>query len=147
MKEPREIAFSGIATAEDAVRQVLRLRFAECLEKQAALSGADDEAVHAFRLACKRLRYALERFDQTKTVLAASAELLAGITDELGAAHDCVVLAARAGKCGADLVAQRALADRDRYERRAARIWKRGFEENGAFAALAAYTGFHWSPS
>lgn len=144
MKEPREIAFAGIATPEDAVRQVVRLRFAECMEKQAALSGGDDEAVHAFRLACKRLRYAVERFEQTKATLAPAAELLSGIADELGAAHDCVVLAARAGKCSADLVAQRALAGRDRFVRRAARIWKRGFEDQGAFASLADYTGFHW---
>lgn len=147
MKDAREIAFAGIATPDDAVRHVVRLRFAECLEKQAALSGGGDEAVHAFRLACKRLRYAVERFEQTKTMLAPAAELLSGIADELGAAHDCVVLAARAGTCGADLVTQRALADRDRYVRRAARIWKRGFEEHGAFAPLAAYTGFHWSTS
>lgn len=147
MKEPREIAFAGVATPEDAVRQVVRLRFAECLEKQAALSSGDDEAVHAFRLSCKRLRYAIERFEQTKTALAPAAELLSGMADELGAAHDCVVLAARAGKCAADLVAQRARADRDRYVRRAARIWKRGFEQNGAFEPLAAYTGFHWSTS
>lgn len=147
MKEPREIAFAGIATPKDAIRQVVRLRFAECMEKQAALSSGDDEAVHAFRLACKRLRYAVERFEQTKTALAPAAELLAGIADELGAAHDCVVLAAHAGECGAGLVAVRALADRDRYVRRAARIWKRGFEEHGAFAPLADYTGFHWSTS
>lgn len=146
MKDPREISFSDIASPDEAVRHVLRLRFAECLEKQRALGGGSDDEVHAFRLACKRLRYAIERFDQSKDALAPAAKLLSNVTDELGAAHDCVVLAGRAAGCGADLVAQRALLDRDRGVARGQRIWRRGFKSGGAFAALAEYTGFTWSP-
>lgn len=147
MKNAREIALSAASSPAEAVRRILRIRFAECLEKQHALAGSDDEAVHAFRLACKRLRYAIERFEQTRGTLAAAAQVLSSITDELGAAHDCTVLASYAADCGADLVERRVRADRNRSIGNAARIWRRGFQPRGSFAALAAFTGFHWSES
>jgi hypothetical protein len=56
-----------------------------------------------------------------------------------------VVLAQRAGKCSADRVARHALADRNRYVRRARRLWMQAFELDGAFAPLAGFTGFRWT--
>jgi CHAD domain-containing protein len=143
VKPAREIAFAGIDTPQEAARFVLRVRFAECLEKQDALAGDDNDAIHAFRLSCKRLRYAIERFNLPE--LQPAAELLKRITDELGNAHDCVVLARRASDCAADAVASRALRDRARSVRRGTKVWRDGFAGGGAFAALAQYTGFKWS--
>lgn len=144
MKEARQISFAGISAPDQAVRMLLRVRFAECLEKQNALNGADDDAVHAFRLACKRLRYAIERWENPGKDLEPVAELLSKITDELGAAHDCVVLAKRASECKAELVVRRALKDRDRYKKRGKRLWYGAFKARGGFEPLALYTGFHW---
>jgi CHAD domain-containing protein len=145
MKTARDLTFPGLASPDDAMRYLLRIRFAECLEKQRALNDSDDEALHGFRLACKRLRYAIDRTPEPGVDLRPVGELLSTMTDELGAAHDCVVLAERAAKCNADRVARRALQDRNRYVRRARRLWNRAFELNGTFAVLAGFTGFHWS--
>ncbi len=145
MKDPREISFAGFTGAQQAVRHLLRVRFAECLEQQSALNGDDDDAIHAFRLACKRLRYALERLPSGSADLTRVANLLEDITDELGAAHDCVVLAERAENCDADLVAARALRDRRRYLQHASRLWGRAFRSGGAFEPLATFTGFQWT--
>ena len=144
MKDARELVYDDVQTPHDAVRCLLRVRFAECLTLQRALYGRDDEALHAFRLACKRLRYAVERFEDAMPELKGAAALLARMTDELGAAHDCVVLAERAHACGAHLVVARAQRDRDRYVRRSQRSWRRAFRNRGALAPLAARTNFGW---
>ena len=132
-------------TAWQEMRGVVRVRFAQCLRNQAALSGEDDEALHAFRLSCKRLRYAIERLEPAPAALEPAAKLLSALTGELGCAHDCSELAAYAVRCGAPLAAPRALADRDRCVARARRLWRRGFLDRGEFAALAEYAGFTWS--
>jgi CHAD domain-containing protein len=144
MKRGRDIAFDSVAAPEDAMRTVLRIRFAECLAAQAALFGDDDDAMHAFRLACKRLRYAIERFAEEHPELQPSAELLSQMTDQLGAAHDCVVLAERADKTGANIVRFRTRQDRNRYVKQARRLWMSAFGEQSPFAALAQYTGYTW---
>jgi CHAD domain-containing protein len=145
MSAPLQLRFEAIGTPADAERHVARIRFAEVLRCQAALASNDDDAVHAFRLACKRLRFSLERIQPQPDELAPAIALLRRLTDELGFAHDCAGLAELARGCEAPLVASRALGDRDRYVARAMRLWRRGFEENGAFAALASYARFRWS--
>lgn len=145
MKTGRDLSFPGIVSEDAALRFLLRVRFAECLEKQRALNDGNDEALHAFRLACKRLRYAIERTPKPGVDLEPAADLLSKITDELGCAHDCVVLAQRAANCNADRVARRSLRDRNRYVHRAQRMWKHGFEVDGTFEPLAQFTGFGWA--
>lgn len=144
MKAGREIDLGDLQTPEDAVRRLLRVRFAECLERQAALAGEDDEAMHAFRLACKRLRYAIERSVAQHPELEAAADVLSKMTDELGAAHDCVVLGRRAEQTGAHIVASRTRQDRDRFVKRARRLWRAAFAAGSPFAALAQFTGYTW---
>jgi CHAD domain-containing protein len=144
MKGGRDIDFSAAATPEHAIREILRVRFAECLARQEALHGEDDGEMHGFRLACKRLRYAIERFSEEHPELQPSAELLSQMTDELGAAHDSVVLAERAEKTGADVVRFRTRQDRNRYVKRARRLWQTAFRQESPLAALAQYTGFTW---
>lgn len=147
MKNPVEMRFASVTEPDRAQRHVVRVRFAEALQKQGALDGADDEALHAFRLACKRLRFAMERLQPARADLAPAADVLASLTDELGGAHDCAELANLATEEAAPLVAARARRDRDRYVVRARRLWRDAFGSRGAFAALAAYAGFGWSGS
>lgn len=145
MKTALELRFASVPDVAGAERHVVRVRFAEALQKQSALDGNDDDATHAFRLACKRLRFALEREQPQSADLQRAAKLLAVLTAELGGAHDCAELAELANACGAPLVAARAHRDRDRYVARAKRLWRHGFRARGEFAALAAYAGFTWS--
>lgn len=145
MKAAREFPAVTTENPREVVRELLRLRFAECLERQSALSGNDDEALHAFRLACKRLRYAIERSPQDLAELQPAAERLSQMTDELGAAHDCVVLAGLANKHGAQHIASRARHDRNAAVKRAIKTWQQSFRRDSPFAPLAAFTGFTWS--
>lgn len=145
MKNAVELRFTGISNPQLAERHAVRVRFAEALQRQTVLEGGDDEAVHAFRLACKRLRFALERIASPPPQLSRAGPLLSALTDELGWAHDCAVLAGLAREHGAPLVALRAKRDRDRYVLRGRRLWRHAFRSNGEFAGLAAYAGFSWS--
>jgi CHAD domain-containing protein len=144
MKDALQLRFSSIATAAQAEQHLLAVRFAECMQRQAALDGDDDERLHAFRLACKRLRFAIERLDPAPPSLAQTASFVSTLTDELGFAHDCARLAKLAEDCGAMLVAARARRDRARYVARARRMWRSAFRTRGEFAPLAAYAGFTW---
>lgn len=141
------IPFIAIPDAQEAERHVVRVRFAEALARQSSLDGQDDEALHAFRLACKRLRFALERIEPQPSHLMDAVALLQQITDELGFAHDCAELAQLANESHAPIVAARARRDRDRYRERAKRLWRNGFAEKAALAPLASYAGFRWSTS
>ena len=145
MKEPLALRFTAVSGPAQAERHIARVRFAEALHKQSALDRGDDEAVHAFRLACKRLRFTIERFQAHRPELKPAAELLSALTDELGWAHDCAELIELAREAQAPLVAARAKRDRDRYVLRASRLWRHGFLANGEFAPLARYAGFSWS--
>ncbi|HZZ64755.1 MAG TPA: CHAD domain-containing protein [Candidatus Baltobacteraceae bacterium] len=130
---------------QSAIRSLLRLRFAECLEQQHVLSSQDDDAIHAFRLACKRLRYAIERWPQELPQLQPAAQLLSEVTDELGNAHDCAIIADRAQACNANVVGRMVQSDSRRYVARAIVRWRAGFRAQGAFAPLAAFTAYQWS--
>lgn len=145
MKDPLQLHLRSLQTPAQAERHVIRVRFAECLQQQPALEGDDDERVHGFRLACKRLRFALERLEPQPDELKRAASLLATLCDELGWAHDCARLAEFGSECGAPLVAARALRDRARYLARARRVWRHAFRTSGEFAPLASYAGFSWS--
>ncbi len=141
MKEPVELRFGSISPAE-AERHVLRVRFAEVLQSQSALSGDDDEALHAFRLACKRVRFALERIEGQQPHLTRAAALLNRLTDELGGVHDCARLVELAEESKAPAAAARARRDRDAYVSRARRLWHEAFRSNGEFTVLAQYAGY-----
>lgn len=145
MKEPLALRFNTVADAAQAERHIVRVRFAEALHLQSALEKGDDEAVHAFRLSCKRLRFALERLNDRAPALKPAGKLLSMLTDELGWAHDCAELMELAGETQAPLVAERAKRDRDRYVLRAKRLWRHAFLPAGEFAELARYAGFSWS--
>lgn len=106
-----------------AAGRILHGHFTECFQKEASLFSSDDDAIHEFRLTCKRLRFAIERFQLPQQQPLASA--LAEITDELGSAHDSTVLTKRARKLDAGAVAWRALQDRSRHMKKARESWLR----------------------
>jgi CHAD domain-containing protein len=147
VNSPAALRFSANGGVIEAQRHIARVRFAECLQRQSVLDGGDDAALHAFRLACKRLRFALERMEQAPADLDRAIALCGRLTGELGGAHDCARLAELADGCNAPLVAVRARRDRDVYVRRAQRLWRRAFSSHGEFAPLARYAGFTWSVS
>lgn len=146
MKSALELHFRSIASVADAERYVVRVRFAEVLQRQAALDG-DDETLHAFRLACKRLRFALERMQEQTPEIRDAQKLVAQLTDELGEAHDCARLQELAREHAAPLTAARAQRDRNRHVERAKRLWRHAFRSAGEFTALAQYAGFSRSDS
>ena len=108
-------------TKEELIDRIIARHFEDCSGRQAGFLTGDDKAVHEFRLACKRLRFAIDRFEISS--LQKAAKKLAKITDDLGAAHDCVLLAKRARKIDAPAVAHRALQDCDGYVLRARELW------------------------
>ena len=74
-------------------------RLADALARGARVDDAastrrDKQGLHDFRIACKRLRYALERFQTLEPSLEAIAERLRSLQDALGEAHDRDVLLA-----------------------------------------------------
>lgn len=120
----------------EAIEHIFAVRFAEALTASAALSGEDDDAQHAFRLACKRLRYAIERNEIEIFGLNRTAEWLSSMTDALGEAHDAVVLRDEAETYGAKSAARSLLEIRDAAVEEARRLWTSGFEPGGAAQPL-----------
>lgn len=135
-KSGRAIDFDERWVPLEAIEHIFAVRFAEALTASAALSGEDDDAQHAFRLACKRLRYAIERNEIEIFGLNRTAEWLASMTDALGEAHDAIVLHAEAETCGAKSAARSLLKLRDTSVADARRLWTSGFEPGGAAQPL-----------
>ncbi len=142
-KRLQTVFLDGIAQPHDAGWEIVRVRLAEALAAQGALGGMDDNAIHAFRLACKRLRYAIEALDARTSTTKQAGEVLERITDELGAAHDCVLLAELAQVAGACLTRRRSLAERDAHVIEAAQKWRDAFKPGNALELLALEAG--WS--
>jgi CHAD domain-containing protein len=90
--KPRRIDFNGVHTKRDVIERVLRTRRSEAFDLAPALGGRERQALHDFRIACKRLRYALERFTNGEPEFERAAERLASVQDALGEAHDRDVL-------------------------------------------------------
>lgn len=129
---------------ERSQQQIVAMHFARCLRQQWALTRGGDEHVHAFRLACKNLRFALERLDPPQEDLEPARSLLELLCDELGYAHDCTRLAQLAQERRAPLTAARGRRDRDGYVARARALWRTAFRDHGEFEQLAGYALFRW---
>lgn len=90
--KPERIDLQGAQDPQDVVKRVVQTRLREAQRLAAALAGRKKAELHDFRIACKRLRYALERFESIDPSLHEAAERLAMVQDALGEAHDRDVL-------------------------------------------------------
>jgi CHAD domain-containing protein len=90
--KPEHIDLRGVGEVSALARRVLKTRGREVQRLAAGLEHRDKQGLHDFRIACKRLRYALERFADRESPLLATAERLTLLQDALGEAHDRDVL-------------------------------------------------------
>lgn len=92
--KPQRIDLAGVEDVRELVVRVMQTRLDEARKLAASLQRRDVRGVHDFRIACKRLRYALERFEELEPSLKEVADSLARLQDVLGEAHDRDVLLA-----------------------------------------------------
>ena len=92
--KPEPIHLRGVTGSIELARRVLQTRVNEVRRLAGGLQQRDQGGLHAFRIACKRLRYALERFGDLEPSLEPAAKALAPLQDALGEAHDRDVLLA-----------------------------------------------------
>lgn len=92
--KPQPVALRGATGVVEVVERVLETRLREARSLTTGLRSRSQQGLHDFRIACKRLRYALERFEALDPSLESAAERLAELQDALGEAHDRDVLLA-----------------------------------------------------
>jgi CHAD domain-containing protein len=92
--KPECVELTGVRDVRELAERVLQTRLREVRGLTAGLRRRDKQGLHDFRIACKRLRYALERFAALEPSLEPIAERLASLQDALGEAHDRDVLLA-----------------------------------------------------
>jgi CHAD domain-containing protein len=92
--KPERIDLEGVSGVDELVERVLQTRLREARALTSGLEQRDKQGLHDFRIACKRLRYALERFQTLEPSLERIADRLALLQDALGEAHDRDVLLA-----------------------------------------------------
>jgi CHAD domain-containing protein len=92
--KPQRVPLSDAMPMHEAMLHVVGARLAEAGDHAAKVDRTDCDAMHAFRIACKRLRFALERLATHNPLLDAGAAHVALAADALGEVHDCDVLLA-----------------------------------------------------
>jgi CHAD domain-containing protein len=92
--KPERIDLGGVESPAELVGRVMQTRMREVRALATGLDRREKQGLHDFRIACKRLRYALERFQALEPSLDQIAEHLALLQDALGEAHDRDVLLA-----------------------------------------------------
>lgn len=121
--KPERIDLHGVSDLHDIVRRVVRTRLHEVDALAAGLERRDQQGLHDFRIACKRVRYALERFAKLDGSFEASAERFKALQDALGQAHDrdvlLTILPPTMGK-----TQRRLQNEREQCVDRAAALWK-----------------------
>lgn len=118
----RAVDLQGIEDPHGVVTRVLHTRFDEAHALAAELEHRDSNGLHDFRIAGKRLRYALERFEPLEPSLEAAAQRLERLQDALGEAHDRDVLLAMLPST-LERTRERLQRDRDAHVDRAANLW------------------------
>jgi CHAD domain-containing protein len=92
--KPERVDLEHVTDIGDLADRILCTRLHEARKLSTGLQARDRQNLHDFRIACKRLRYALERFGELDPSLQGSAQRLAELQDALGEAHDRDVLLA-----------------------------------------------------
>jgi CHAD domain-containing protein len=125
--KPERVDLSGVSDAAELARRVVQTRLREVRRLAAGLERRDRRGLHDFRIASKRLRYALERFEDIEPSLEASAKGLAALQDALGEARDRDVLLAIL-PAGMAQTEQRLRAEREACVDRAGLLWAQAQE-------------------
>ncbi|MBV8489324.1 MAG: CHAD domain-containing protein [Candidatus Eremiobacteraeota bacterium] len=122
--KPQRVDLQGAKRVHDIVERIVSCRLSEARSLAKHLQKRDPHGLHAFRIACKRLRYALERFESLDPSLEKAAIRLAQVQDELGETHDRdVLLAILPPELGE--THRRLVAERSECVMRAKRLWRR----------------------
>jgi CHAD domain-containing protein len=86
--KPQAVDLNGVGTAGELAERILRIRSREVCALAAGLECRGKRALHDLRIACKRLRYALEGFASLDPSLERCAQRLGSLQDVLGDVHD-----------------------------------------------------------
>ena len=90
--KPGPVDLGEAQEAPQILRCIIGVRFAEAGAQAGALGSGGTDELHQFRIAVKRLRYALERFAEIDPLFEATATHLAHLQDALGESRDCDLL-------------------------------------------------------
>lgn len=90
--KPGAVELGEAREGPQVLRCIIGVRFAEAGAHAAALESGGTAELHQFRIAVKRLRYALERFAGFDPLFEATATHLAHLQDALGETRDCDLL-------------------------------------------------------
>src|ERR1700758_612232 len=107
----RTIDLTVACGVDDAMRRIAIVRFAELLTLAPALRTQRARDLHDFRIACTRLRYALERFTRKEPSLLEAASRLSQLQEALGNWRDRAQLLAMVPEL--QLTARRIATERD----------------------------------
>jgi len=121
--KPQRIDLHGVYDVGKLVERVVRIRLREARALANGLDRRDKQGLHDFRIACKRLRYALERFQALEPSIETLADKLALLQDALGEAHDRDVLLAILPPM-MPATERRLVNDRDACVDRAVALWR-----------------------
>jgi CHAD domain-containing protein len=125
--KPEPVLLRGVTDSTELARRVLHTRLREVRRLACGLERRDQLGLHNFRIACKRFRYALERFDGLETSLEAPAKSFALLQDALGEAHDRDVLLSILPTAMAQ-TERRIRTEREAYVDRAGALWTQAQE-------------------
>lgn len=125
--KPERVDLRGVTDRTELIRRVLQTRLREVQRLAGGFERRDQQGLHDFRIACKRLRYALERFEDIEPSLQPAAEHLALLQDALGEAHDRDVLLSILPPAMAE-TEHRLRSNREACVDRAADLWVRAQE-------------------
>ncbi len=136
----RPIDFDDVDGTDTVMRRVAIVRFAEVLALTPALRRGRSADLHALRIACKRLRYALERFCVFEPALHDAGVRLTQLQDTLGDVHDRDVLLEILPH-GARKTVYRLQLQRDEALARTRALLHDAFAAYGPFEGLVRFTG------
>lgn len=125
----------------EAIYRIVTVRTAETFAASRDFVR-DGERLHAFRLATKRLRFALDRFFLALPQFSESSEYLESLGDELGLARDLLLLEQLAADRKMHALIPRVAADRTAAIERARLLWVAAVGARGPLEALIGYAGF-----
>jgi CHAD domain-containing protein len=129
--KPQRVGLKGECDLHDLVQRIVQTRLHEVNTLACGLERRDRQRLHDFRVACKRLRYALERFVDLDKSFATGARRMRALQAALGEAHDRdVLLTILPPTMG---VTQRRLQqEREQFVDGAVSLWKQPVDAEGS---------------